>query len=622
MEPKAILKKFWGWDVFRPGQEAAIQSGLAGRDTLVILPTGGGKSLCYQLVGLHQEKMTLVISPLVALMMDQVQSLKDKGINAISISGSLKEHELVEVLDRCQYSKLDFLFVAPERLLHPLVRERLQNLPIGLLVVDEAHCISQWGHDFRPAYRKIHEIFTLIHHPTIMALTATATAKVQDDIIDSLQLREPNTVQTSFDRPNLRYKVVQTDNKLGALSELLKRAKGNGIVYLRTRKHCETLAEQLRMQGIQANHFHGGSENKERLLAQWVSGQMPVMVATTAFGMGIDQSNVRLVVHAALPESMESYYQEAGRAGRDNETAEAVILVGNRDIENLHNQFLAPIPSYEELKSVYLKMCSYLQVAYGEKPEEQLDFSFEKFTKTYSLSPTKTYKSLRLMDQYGLIQLQKNQIKKYFVKVLIDGNALATYSQKDHPSGLILELLVRQYGGIGHQHQQIHVSWLQKRTGIQAETIEQHLLEMEHQGVIALKSIRSDTGIWFLEPRQDDYSLSRVKKLLKQKVKTTKEQLKSVETYIACQACKRNFILNYFGEKTRDDCGQCSFCEKPVGQNRISQDILGFLQHEPATATALAQQCNTDTNKLNAALMRLLDEEKIIHHNNKYSLKK
>ena len=257
-----------------------------------------------------------------------------------------------------------------------------------------------------------------------MALTATATARVQDDIMGSLQLREPNTVQTSFDRPNLRYKVVQTDNKLGTLSELLQRAKGNGIVYLRTRKHCETLAEQLRMQGIQANHFHGGSENKERLLAQWASGQMPVMVATTASGMGIDQSNVRLVVHAALPESMESYYQEAGRAGRDNETAEAVILVGNRDIENLHNQFLAPIPSYEELKSVYLKMCSYLQVAYGEKPEEQLDFSFEKFTKTYSLSPTKTYKSLRLMDQYGLIQLQKNQLKKYFVKVLIDGNAL------------------------------------------------------------------------------------------------------------------------------------------------------------------------------------------------------
>ena len=622
MEPKAILKKYWGWDAFRPGQEEAIQSGIAGRDTLVILPTGGGKSLCYQLVGLHQEQMTLVISPLVALMMDQVKSLKDKGFNALSISGSLKEQELVEALDHCQYGGLDFLFVSPERLQNPLVRERLQSLTIALLVVDEAHCISQWGHDFRPAYRKIHEVFPLINHPTIMALTATATPKVQEDIMDTLQLRSPKTVQTSFDRPNLCYKVMQTDNKLGALSELLQKSEGNAIVYLRTRKHCETLAEQLRMQGIQGQHFHGGSDNKEKLLAQWASGKMPVMVATTAFGMGIDQSNVRCVIHAALPESMENYYQEAGRAGRDNLAAKAVILTGNRDLENLHNQFVASIPSYEEIKSVYLKICSFLQVAYGEKPEELLDFSFEAFSKAYSLSPTKSYNSLRLLDQYGLIQLQKNHTKKYYIKVLIDGDALTTYSQKDHPSGLILELLVRQYGGIGHQRQQIHMSWLQKRTGIQSESIEQHFIKMEQQGVIELKSIRSDMGIWFLEPRQDDYGLSRVKKLLKQKVKATKKQLKSVQNYIEIQSCKRNLILNYFGEKTTESCGQCSFCKKPKHQNSISQDILGFLQREPATESALTQKCNTDSKTLNTALMRLLDEEKIIHHNNKYSLKK
>lgn len=622
MKPGSILKKYWGWEQFRPGQEEAIQSGLEGRDSLVILPTGGGKSLCYQLVGLCQESLTLVISPLVALMMDQVKSLQDKGINAMSISGTLKEQELVTALDRCQYGELQFLFVSPERLQHPLVRERLQSLTIGMLVVDEAHCISQWGHDFRPSYRKIHEIFPLIHHPVVMALTATATPRVKEDIIASLQLREPKTVQTSFDRPNLSYKVIHTDNKLGELSELLIRCKGNAIVYLRTRKHCESLVEQLKLQGIQANYFHGGSDNKEKLLSQWLSGQIPVMVATTAFGMGIDQSNVRCVVHAALPESMESYYQEAGRAGRDNLAADAVVLVGNRDLTNLYNQFLATTPSFEEIKSVYLKMCSFLQIAYGERPEEQLDFSFEQFTNAYSLAPIKTYKTLKLLDQYGLIQLHKYHTKTHLIKVLIDGDMLATQSAKENPSGVILELLVRQYGGIGHQYQKMHMSWLERRTGIQVEILEQHFLKMEQQGIIELKSIRSDMGIWFLEPRQDDYSLSRIKKLLKQKVKSTKKQLKAVEAYVQSQECKRNMILNYFGEETSETCGQCSYCEKPNSPNSISQDILGFLQHEPTTASGLAQLVNTNSKKLNEALMRLLDEEKITHRNNKYSLKK
>ena len=622
MQPKSILKKYWGWEKFRPGQEDAVLSGMAGRDTLVILPTGGGKSLCYQLLGMCQESLTLVISPLVALMMDQVKSLQNKGIRAMSISGNLKEQELVTALDRCQYGNLQFLYVSPERLQHPLVRERLQNLTVGLVVVDEAHCISQWGHDFRPAYRKIHEIFPLLNQPIVMAVTATATTKVKEDIITSLQLRNPKVIQTSFDRPNLRYKVVQTDNKLDTLHGLLSGCKGNAIVYLRTRRHCESLAEQLRLQGIKANYFHGGSQNKDTLLSEWSNGQVPVMVATTAFGMGIDQSNVRSVVHAALPESMENYYQEAGRAGRDNQAAEAVVLVGKRDLTNLHNQFVASIPSYQEVKSVYLKMCSFLQIAYGELPEEQCDFSFEQFTKTYSLSPTKAFKSLKILDQYGLIQLQKHHSKKHSIKVLIDGESLSHHSAGQNPSGLILELLVRQYGGIGHQYQPIHMPWLEKRTGIQAEKLEQHFKKMEQQGIIELKSILSDMGVWFLEPRQDDYSLSRIKKQLGHTLKTTKKQLKAVENYVQASECKRNLILNYFGEKTLDTCGQCSFCEKPSKQNRISQDILGFLQHESATASLLAKQFDTTPRKLNKALMRLLDEEKIVHHNNKFSLKK
>lgn len=622
MELKSILKKYWGWEHFRPGQEEAINSVISGQDTLVILPTGGGKSLCYQLVGLYQQKLTLVISPLIALMLDQVKSLQERGVNAMSISGTLQEEELVEALDRCQYGKIDFLYISPERLQHPLVKERLQNLTIGLLVVDEAHCISQWGHDFRPSYRTIHETIRLVGYPVVMALTATATQLVKEDICASLQLRNPKTVQTSFDRENLSYAVVHTTNKLGALTELIQECKGNCIVYMRTRKHCESLAEQLRIQNIPANYFHGGSENKEKLLLEWSSGKTPVMVATTAFGMGIDQANVRYVIHAALPESIESYYQEAGRAGRDSLPAHAVILTGNRDVENLYNQFIGSVPSYEEIKSVYKKLCSFLQVAYGEKPEEQLDFSFEHFSKIYSLSPTKSFNSLRLLDQYGLIQLQKHHIKKFDIKVLTDGHSLANQSISESPTGTILELLMRQYGGIRNQYHRVHVAWLQKRTGINKEELEKYFLIMEKQGLIELKSIRSDISIWFLEPRQDEYSLSRIKKILENKIKTKKKHLKAVKDYVHTQDCKRNFILNYFGEKNHKDCGKCSSCEKPLDEHSISQDILGLLQNKTETASVLAKQSKINSKTLNKVLMRLLDEEKIIYHNNKYSLKK
>lgn len=622
MELKSILKKYWGWEHLRPGQEEAINSVISGQDTLVILPTGGGKSLCYQLVGLYQQKLTLVISPLIALMLDQVKSLQERGVNAMSISGTLQEEELVEALDRCQYGKIDFLYVSPERLQHPLVKERLQNLTIGLLVVDEAHCISQWGHDFRPSYRTIHETIRLVGYPVVIALTATATQLVKEDICASLQLRNPKTVKTSFDRENLSYAVVHTTNKLGALTELIQECKGNCIVYMRTRKHCESLAEQLRIQNIPANYFHGGSENKEKLLSEWSSGKTPVMVATTAFGMGIDQANVRYVIHAALPESIESYYQEAGRAGRDSLPSHAVILTGNRDVENLYNQFIGSVPSYEEIKSVYKKLCSFLQVAYGEKPEEQLDFSFEHFSNTYSLSPTKSFNSLRLLDQYGLIQLQKNHIKKFDIKVLTDGHSLANQSIAESPIGTILELLMRQYGGILNQYHRIHTAWLQKRTGINKEALEKYFMIMEKQGLIELKSIRSDISVWFLEPRQDEYSLSRIKKILENKIKTKKKQLKAVKDYVHSQDCKRNFILNYFGEKTHEDCGKCSSCEKPLDEHSISQDILGLLQNKTETASVLAKQSKINSKMLNKVLMRLLDEEKIIYHNNKYSLKK
>ena len=299
-----LLNKYWGWSDFRPGQEEAIQASLSSENTLVVLPTGGGKSLCYQMSALLQEGICVVVSPLIALMIDQVNSLKRKNIRAMSIHGTMRENELVEALDQCAFGNIKLLYLSPERLLNPIVAQRLKTLDISLLAVDEAHCISQWGHDFRPAYRKIGEFHKLINEPPIMALTATATPKVKEDIIASLELKDTKLIQTSFARENLSYRVIHTENKLGAIKQMIANRSETIIIYLRTRKHFETLVEQLQLEGIAARYFHGGSTNKPQLIDEWQSGRYPIMVATSAFGMGIDHSDERQVIHLALPESI------------------------------------------------------------------------------------------------------------------------------------------------------------------------------------------------------------------------------------------------------------------------------------------------------------------------------
>jgi len=610
---RELLQKHWGWPDFRPGQKEVVSASLSGKNTLVVLPTGGGKSLCFQLTALLQDGICVVVSPLVALMIDQVSALKSKNIRAMSIHGSMGENELVEALDQCAFGNIKLLYLSPERLRNPIVCERLKTLPISLLAVDEAHCISQWGHDFRPYYRQIAQFHSIINKPPVMALTATATQRVKADIIASLELEDTQHIQTSFFRSNLSYQVIHTENKLGTIRSMLKNSSGNTILYLRTRKHCETLVEQLRMEGIHARYFHGGSSNKTELIEDWKSGREPIMVATSAFGMGIDQANVRQVIHAALPESIESYYQEAGRAGRDERPAKATIVTSARDMQVVSRQFMDSFPHADLVRQVYAKLCAYFQIAYGETPLEPLDMSFESFVDTYNFPSKKTYEVFRLFDRIGCIRWSNLVVKRFRLQVLYKGKELRNLIRKDSPHSTILNILVRLYPNITEAAQSVDGNQLSKRTGIGLDQLKVHFAALKKNGYAAISSWNCDTRLFFLEPREDEHILTRAITHLDQSLETRKVQLKAVQDYVENdKQCKQALLLDYFGETSKTACEHCSTCQSAPNPPQLMSSIMAILQKQPSSAKNLSKLLVTEEKTIIASLMEMLNEERIL----------
>ena len=610
---RELLQKHWGWPDFRSGQKEAIDASLSGKNTLVVLPTGGGKSLCFQLTALLQDGICVVVSPLVALMIDQVSALKSKNVRAMSIHGSMGENELVDALDQCAFGNIKLLYLSPERLRNPIVCERLKTLPISLLAVDEAHCISQWGHDFRPAYRQIAQFHSIVNKPPVMALTATATPKVKADIIASLQLEDTQLIQTSFFRPNLSYQVIHTENKLGTIQSMLKNSSGNTILYLRTRGHCETLVEQLRMEGIRARYFHGGSSNKTELIEDWQSGREPIMVATSAFGMGIDQANVRQVIHAALPESIESYYQEAGRAGRDEQPAKATIVTSARDMQVVSSQFMNSFPRADLVRQVYAKLCAYFQIAYGEIPLEPLDMSFEGFVDTYNFPSKKTYEVFRLFDRIGCIRWSNLVVERFRMQVLYKGKELRNLIRKDSSLSTILNILVRLYPNITESAQSVDGNQLSKRTGIGLDQLKVHFAALEKNGYAAISSWNCDTRLFFLEPREDEYILTRAITHLDQSLETRKVQLKAVQDYVENdKQCRQALLLDYFGETSKTACEHCSSCYSAPNPARFQSSIMAILQKQPASVENLSKLLVIEEKTIIASLMEMLNEERIL----------
>ena len=448
--PLQILEKHWGFSSFKSRQEAIIDSVLNGQDTVALLPTGGGKSICFQIPALLNEGICIVVSPLIALISDQVKSLKNKGIKALALKGGLSFDELRTLLDNATHGNYKFLYLSPERLQQEMVQNYIKKMNVNTIAVDEAHCISQWGSDFRPAYKNITILRELHPLVPIIALTATATPKVLEHTIEELKLELPNIFKDSFVRKNIAYQVIEQDDKLYQIERLLKRNTGSAIVYVRSRKAAVEIHNQLNSLGFRSAFYHGGlsADNKDRKLEAWQNNSISIMVATNAFGMGIDHPNVRFVIHVQLPESLESYFQEAGRAGRDGARATAVLLHNAYDKILVRKQFIDSLATPVDLKKIYRSLVNYFRIAYGEGMFSEHSFSFTDFCTTYKLNTFVAYNALNTLDRLAIIQLSKEFGRKTTISFTVSSETLLSYFERDIVASVIGKTILRLYGGI------------------------------------------------------------------------------------------------------------------------------------------------------------------------------
>lgn len=563
--PLQILKRYWKFSKFRPQQEEIIQSVLNQQDCVALLPTGGGKSICFQIPALINDGICIVVSPLIALMQDQVNALNNKDIKAIALTNLNHFSDLERILDNCVYGNYKFLYLSPERLQNPFVQERIKLMNVNLIAVDEAHCISQWGHDFRPAYRSINILKTL--HPKVatIALTASATKRVVEDIKEQLKLEQPIIFRHSFNRKKLSYQSLLFEDKDFKIIELLKQNKESAIVYTGSRLATQQLAKMLNSNGISSGYYHGGlnAEEKEQHYLQWISDETRVIVATNAFGMGIDKADVSIVIHINIPESLEHYFQEAGRAGRNQKEAKAILLVGPNDIEIAKKWYIDYIPNIDFLKLIYKKLCTYFQIAYGELNEEKYEFNFNAFCNLYELSKRKTYNGLKVLDRHGLIVFEELFKKKTSLQFLVNHNVLIDYIKHNDELRLMITTILRTYEGIHSQETSIDIEKIAKTLNIRSSSIIQNLDTLAAKEIVKFKSINTDAQITFSQPREDDKAINRISKEVKEYNKVKLRKIGAVINYIENNnICKSKQLLTYFDEPNSKACGICNVCTK------------------------------------------------------------
>lgn len=626
----SVLLKYWGYASFRKGQKEAIASINAGVDTMVLLPTGGGKSLCFQIPAMLKPGICIVISPLIALMEDQVQALKKKDIKAMHLGGNLPLAELRRMLDNALYGNYKFLYLSPERLQNELVQATLRSLPVSLIAIDEAHCISQWGNDFRPSYLKIPVIRTIIDNVPFVALTATATPKVVKDTMQLLEMKHPKLVQSSYYRPNLSYETYQVTNKLNAIQRILQSNPGPAILYVRSRKGTATHSAHLNSLGIKSTFYHGGlsTEEKNERLHAWLNEETLVMVATNAFGMGIDKANVRHVIHIQIPESIESYFQEAGRAGRDGLPARAVLLYDNYDPTRTLQQYTRNLADLVFLKLLYRKLNSNFQISYGEGDLTTHDFNFSTFCERYKLPLTKTHNALQTLDRIGIIQLSHVYGRKCILQFLVPSEVLLNYFDQHRELAHIGQNILRMYGGIFEVPTRVSVEIVATRAERSVNRVLDAIRKMHHDNIIDLELFESDIQLHFLVPREDDRTLNRLGKEVDLLNKNIIRKIKQSIAFVTDDSqCKSKQLLAYFGENMLEDCNICSVCLQKQKSTEVTEQkgemaiIRIITEQGPQDATSIAHQLNLPIAST-IDLLRSMLERKIIklHQYNTYQL--
>jgi len=628
-EAVAILQKYWKHDKFRSLQYEIIDSVLSGHDTFALMPTGGGKSVCFQIPAIMNEGICLVISPLVALMKDQVANLQKRNIKAIALTGGIRSEEMIDLLDNCQFGNYKFLYLSPERLQSDWILERIKNLPINLITIDEAHCVSQWGHDFRPAYLKISELKKHFPKVPFLALTATATPRVKEDIIIELGLHKPQIFEKSFARENIAYMIFEVEDKLFRIEQILKKNPQPSIIYVRNRKSCLDISSQLNSLGFKATYYHGGlsSKEKDKNMQSWMNEEVQVIVATNAFGMGIDKANVKTVIHIQLPENMENYYQEAGRAGRNGERAFAVLLTSPSDSIQAQSQFINILPDKKFLNLMYVKLCNYFQIAYGEGINEQFTFNLHHFCLKYEFPTLKTYNAMQFLDRQGIISLSQEFSEKITLQFLIPSKEVIRYMSLNPNDEEIILAILRTYPGIYEMQTAFNLQLIAKKSNHKETEIQAVLHKLKEKKIIEYHSKNNDATLIFNEVREDDRTINRVSKYLENQNQLKKEQLQSVIQYISeKKVCKNKLILNYFGEKTTVDCGICSFCitknRKKKDVTLLSREIIALLQAEDLNSRDIQNKTKNSPDDVIGVLKDLLENNTIlVKPNNKYTLR-